>query len=67
MNRKEGIKTISLKIWEIEMLKYSIHAKIMELLNRIESFHEDENIIEMLESEIKLYSDLYSKLDEALL
>lgn len=64
MIRKEGIKTISLKVLEIEMLKYSINAKIIELSNRIESYPED---IEMLETEIERYSDLYRKLDEVLL
>ena len=67
MNRKEGIKTISLKIWEIEMLKYSTLSKITELSDRIERYSEDVNIIEMLETEIERYSDLYRKLDEALL
>lgn len=66
MNRKERIKTIYLKVGEIEMLKYSINSKIIELSNRIEIYHEDKNIIEMAESEIERYSYLYEKLDEAL-
>lgn len=67
MNRKEGIKNISLTFREIEMLKYSTLSKITELSDRIERYSEDVNIIEMLETEIERYSDLYRKLDEALL
>lgn len=67
MNRKEGIKNISLTFREIEMLKYSTLSKITELSDRIERYSEDVNIIEMLETEIERYSDLYTKLYEALL
>lgn len=67
MNRKEGIKNISLTFREIEMLKYSTLSKITELSDRIERYSEDVNIIEMLETEIERYSDLYRKLYEALL
>lgn len=64
MNRKEGIKNITLTFSEIEMLKYSTLAKITELSNRIERNPEYEDIIE---AEIERYYYLYAKLDEALL
>ena len=64
MNRKEGIKNLSLTVSEIEMLKYSILSKITELSNRVERYPEDED---MIEAEIERYFDLYHKLNEALL
>ena len=67
MNRKEGIKNISLTFSEIEMLKYRINEKIIELSNCVKSHSEDVNIVEILEAEIKRHSDLYVKLYEALL
>lgn len=45
MIRKEKIKNIRLKVDEIEMLKYSINSKIIELSNRIEGCHGDEDMV----------------------
>lgn len=67
MSRKEEIKNILLKVEEIEMLKYSINSKIIELSNRIEDWHGEEYMIEIWEAEMGRYSYLYEKLDEALL
>lgn len=64
MNRKEGIKNLSLTCCEIEMLKYIITDKIIELSSWIESYPE---YVEILEAVIQRYSYLYEKLDEALL
>lgn len=47
MSRKEEIKNIGLRVDEIDMLKYSINSKILELSNRIEDCHGEEYMIKM--------------------